>query len=229
MKIRFLQLSNWLLAGLMGIFGLQACHSQKKLAESENKKVEDNYKSPPEAMYGGPEIDYQSGKDSGNVMPPRMYGGPVQDYNRQQNQSKTPPKTEPREPQVTVYGVPTVNYSVKGKVVDSQGRPIKGLKVVMVSGDIDPNNLPDNGYWQERLKEMSDTTDAKGTFEVHATDRPGEQQRVLVVDVDGKKNGSFKPQLVDVEFKDDDKAPESSSRWMMGAMKGEVTVKMKRK
>ena len=62
MKIKFLKLKSWLLAGVMGALGLSSCHCNKQLAEPEEPET--------------PEV-----KDRGDVpctafTPPRVAVGP---------------------------------------------------------------------------------------------------------------------------------------------------------
>ena len=208
MKIKYLKLKNWLLVSVMSLFGLSACKCHKQVV-SDNPK-DGNIEAPD------------------TVMRP-MYGVPATDYRQQVEQPVAPKVVEqepPREPQVTVYGVPTVDYAVKGRVVDPAGKPVKGVQVMLINSEIDPENLPESPYWDEQLKRIADTTDAQGNFEVCNTDRPWEQVRVMVRDIDGAKNGKFENQVLDVEFGE----PEGGSgNWKLGERKAEVTVKMKRK
>ena len=219
MKIKYLKLKNWLLLSAMSLLGLEACHCHKQVIDNDSKIQPDpGMEHVAVPMYGVPMDNFQN-----RVVPPESDG--IGEVKVEQPQ--------PNDPQVTVYGVPTVDFAVKGKVLDGRGRPVKGAQVVLVNSDIDPENLPTNEYWQERLKEIADTTDALGTFEVRTTDRPWEQVRVLVRDVDGKKNGWYQDQLVDVSFgdqvpnKDNDGGP--MSKWRQGVKHAEVTVKLKNK
>lgn len=206
----------------MGLLGLSACRHSKDIANDGDKG-----KDPkgfdheiPAVMYGVPERDLsttvistESEKDT--VVP---------------DKSKHVDQVGPREPQVTVYGVPTVDFCVKGRVTDANGKPVKGLQVMMVDSRIDPEYLPDNEYWRGELARMSDTTDANGAFEVNGSDRPWEKIRVLVRDIDGAKNGSFQQQLVDVDFGDPERAGDKPiSKWKLGTKTAEIAVKMKRK
>ena len=213
MKIRYLKFKNWLIMSVMGLLGLNACHSQKRVAKGD--VVTETLIVEPDpnryvVMYGVPSTDY---KVDSAVSP---------------QDPKRPTSPEPREPQVTVYGVPTCDFTVKGRVVDSKGRPVKGVQVALVNSEIDIDNLPDTPHWMERLATMSDTTDAQGNFEVHTSDRPWENQRLMVNDIDGAKNGDFQNQLLDVEFEDSD-VERKGTAWRVGAKKAEVTVKMKYK
>ena len=225
MKIRYLKLKNWLMLSVMGLLGLSACSSNKGIAKSEGDKPKE-----------------PTGVDQPAAVP--MYGVPPRtlqtiDSDVADNQQGTPDTTakppknvvppQAREPQVTVYGVPTVDFCVTGRVVDAAGKPVKGLMVTLVDSRIDPDNLPDNEYWNAELARMSDTSDAKGTFEVRGTDRPWEEMRVLVRDIDGTKNGSFQSQLVDVKFGEPESGDKPVSKWKLGEKKAEVTIKMKRK
>lgn len=131
---------------------------------------------------------------------------------------------------MAVYGVPTVDFCVKGRVTDANGKPVKGLQVILVDSRIDPDNLPETPYWVEELSRQSDTTDAQGNFEVKGSDRPWEQMRVLVTDIDGAKNGgSFQTQLVDVQFGEPEDGNKPVSKWNLGVKNAEVAIKMKRK
>ena len=167
-----------------------------------------------------------------------MYGVQTRDYRVEtlDNGSKAQtdpaePKSQPqpREPQVTVYGVPTVDFAVKGRVVDGKGKPVKGLQVMLVNSEIDTDNLPDSPYWEQQLKRISDTTDAEGNFDVRTSDRPWEKVRVMVTDIDGSKNGNFEKKIVDVDFGDPEPTGGSVSSWKLGVKKAEVTVKVERK
>ena len=220
MKIKYLQLKNWLLLSVMGLFGLTACHSQKDLTKDGGKDPNGVDVSEPILMYGAPTSDLKADT--------------VKLAERNADPMPTPKivfeQTQPREPQVAVYGVPTVDFCVKGRVTDANGKPVKGLQVILVDSRIDPDNLPETPYWVEELSRQSDTTDAQGNFEVKGSDRPWEQMRVLVTDIDGAKNGgSFQTQLVDVQFGEPEDGNKPVSKWNLGVKNAEVAIKMKRK
>ena len=208
MKIRYLKLKNWLLLSAMSLLGLSACHSHKDAAKSEVNKDKET-----------------PGFDSRQVI--AMYGVPARDMRTETGEVNEQP--QPREAQVTVYGVPTVDFAVKGRVVDANGKPVKGLRVTLINSDIDPDNLPDTPHWKEQMARVSDTTDAEGNFNVRTTDRPWEKVRVLVTDIDGKENGNFEQQLLDVEFGEPVQGNKPVSSWNLGEKNAEVTVKMKDK
>jgi putative lipoprotein (rSAM/lipoprotein system) len=214
MKIKYLKLKNWLLVSVMSLFGLSACHCNKQVSTSDdgNKHME--------------------GRDSRENLVKPMYGVPTTDYRLQNGQPFEPKVVEqepPREPQVTVYGVPTVDFAVKGRVVDDKGKPVKGLQVMLVNSEIDTDNLPDSPYWKEQLKRISDTTDAEGAFAVRTTDRPWEKVRVMVSDIDGDENGNIDKKIVDVDFGEPEPTGGPVSSWKLGEKKAEVTVRVERK
>ncbi len=216
MKIKYLKLKNWLLVSAMSLFGLSACNCHKEAAkavDNDNNRERSGVDNRAVPMYGVPASNYRVEALEGDSKPQSDPSDP-----------KTQP--EPREPQVTVYGVPTVDFAVKGRVVDGKGKPVKGLQVMLVNSEIDTDNLPDSPYWEEQLKRISDTTDAEGNFDVRTTDRPWEQVRVMIRDIDGAKNGTYEKKVVDVEFGE----PEGGrDRFRMGEKKAEVTVKVERK
>lgn len=219
MKIRYLKFKNWLIVTAMSILGLTACRHSKEMAAGdkgtkEPHRIDENVLVP---MYGVPQREYA---DSNAV---------TQSPADSQQPAPTVVPPQPREPQVTVYGVPTVDFCVKGRVTDPNGKPVKGMQVILIDSRIDPDNLPDNEYWKSEMRRMSDTTDEKGNFEVNGSDRPWETMRVLVRDIDGSKNGSFQNQLVDVQFGDPENGDKPVSQWNLGTKNAEVAIKMKRK
>ena len=210
MKIKYIKLQNWLIAGVMSLFGLSACHSHKDVIESDNKPIEGKTikdREPAKLMYGGPERDYNVLKavENKNVV------------------------VEPREPQVTVYGVPTADFAIKGRVVNSSGKPIKGLQVALLNRDFPEDAIPPKEEWNDSfVREVSDTTDANGAFEIRANcRRPWDEMKVLVRDIDGAKNGKYQQQMVDVEFGEPKSDDESGNKWRQGVKYAEITVKMK--
>ena len=217
MKIKYLKLKNWLIVTAMGILGLSACRHGKDLAnDGRREKIgKSDDQELPALMYGVREL----------VKKDTVVNVLIKKDSIAVGSNKNNP-VEAREPQVTVYGVPTVDFCVKGRVTDASGKPIKGLHVMLIDSRIDTDNLPDNSYWRTELARMSDTTDATGSFEVNGSDRPWEKIRVMVRDIDGAKNGTFERELVDVEFGE----PEGgTSRWNLGTKTAEIVVKMKRK
>ena len=162
MKRRYLTLKNWLLATLLGAFGLGACHSAKPAAATTP--------TPP------PDDD------------------PVTE------------QPKPRDPVVLMYGVPTMNFVVQGRVVDEQGQPVKGMQVVLLNRNVDltPDNMQDdNPYAQEYIRNSSDTTDADGRYRVSTTDTPASRGQLIVRDIDGPRNGSYRSQLLDIHYDSD--------------------------
>ncbi|MBP9990189.1 MAG: radical SAM-associated putative lipoprotein [Bacteroidales bacterium] len=143
------------------------------------------------------------------------------------------PETQPRprSEMALMYGVPTVDYVVKGKVLKADGKPVKGLQVVLVNNNIDltADTIYGNDEYVERyLQKSSDTTAADGTFEVKSSDMPSGKQRILVRDVDGKRHGNIQNELIDVEF-DMDNVGGQRSGWRLGTAEKEMTITVKEK
>ena len=129
-----------------------------------------------------------------------------------------------------MYGVPTMDFVLKGRVIDSKGVGVEGMQVILVNGTIDitPDNMHlDNKYVLEYIRESSDTTDAEGYFSCHMKDFPKDSQNVIVRDVDGKKNGAFVDQMVEVNFAD---GVQSGTRkgWYQGTRTKDVDITVKR-
>lgn len=223
MKIKYLKLKNWLLASLMGTLGLSACCSQKEVVSDKRDTINNTSRELDEQhvkLYGVPVRDFEADR-----IPPDTNSSKV----KPQPQYEQQPDVEPREPQVTVYGVPTVNYRLKGRVVNSNGAPIKGLQVALLNSDYSPNIPADDEGWNQFLADIADTTDAQGQFTVQSTDRPWSKLNLIVRDVDGAKNGAYSNQVIGVEFGEAKPDNEAVSKWKLGTSEAEITVKMKRK
>ena len=89
------------------------------------------------------------------------------------------------------YGMPHTNYKLLGDVSDTQGKPIKGIRVIFA-----PYGNPTEMHW------VNDTlyTDDKGHFELDKAKCEygwvDDSITFLAEDVDGKENGSFKSKEV---------------------------------
>lgn len=219
MKIKYLKFKNWVLVSLMGMLGMQACHSHKKVTEGNLINIDEPSPRPEREryveMYGVPAREYRV--------------NPVVDEDSTMTNDGKGNNTFHNDEPVLMYGVPTVDFMVKGRVVDEKGKPIKGVQVMLLNSDVDADNLPETEHWKARLREVSDTTDADGNFEVRTSDRPWETVRVMARDIDGKANGLYESTVVEPEFIDAEKADRPMSQWKLGEKKAEVTVKMKKK
>lgn len=109
--------------------------------------------------------------------------------------------------QVAEYGVPVMEYVVKGKVTDANtGNPIKGIQVTS-----------DDGY------EPTLTTEA-GDFECNGGGMPDEKVKLTFTDIDGEENGLYDPQEMEVSVK---KVGDGSGGWYYGIYVAEdVLVKL---
>lgn len=138
----------------------------------------------------------------------------------------TPGKVSDRGEAAVMYGVPTMDFVVNGTVRNEQGKPVKGLQVVLVNQnlDIDPEQMhEDNPYVLNYLKRASDTTDAQGVYECHTTDVPVESQQIIVRDIDGKANGSYESQMFEVKFTEGDQTT-TRQGWNMGTREKKVDI-----
>ena len=130
-----------------------------------------------------------------------------------------------------MYGVPTMDFVVKGRVINEQGSPVKGMQVILVNQTVDiaPDRMDlDNPYVQDYIERASDTTDAQGVFECHVKDVPVDVQRVIVRDIDGKTNGSYEDQMVDILFTEADQSGERKG-WYMGKRIKDVDITVSKK
>lgn len=140
-------------------------------------------------------------------------------------------RPRPRDEIAVMYGVPTMNFTIKGKVLDEAGQPVKGAQVVLVNQtvDIEPDRMEeDNPYVMDYLRGASDTTDAAGSFQAAVRDVPVDVQRVIVRDIDGEANGSFANQMFEVKFTEGDQTRPGKG-WDRGDRVKEITVRVEKK
>lgn len=133
---------------------------------------------------------------------------------------------KPRNEVALMYGVPTMDFVVKGRVIDAQGKPVEGMQVVLLNSsiDIDPEHMmEDNKNVQSYLHEVADTTNAQGEFRTHVTDVPQETQRLMIRDVDGQKNGHYESQMLEVRFTAEDQKGERQG-WHQGSREKDVDI-----
>lgn len=212
MKIRFKRLQNWLLMGLMGLLGFTGCRSAKEATEAtapDDGTAKERPRNEVMLMYGAIPRDF-SDKDA---------------VKSEDLRDKIDTTMRGRKEIPVMYGVPTVNYVLKGRVVDAKGAPVKGAQVVLLNNnvDIEPGSMPQTDYVRNYVRRSSDTTADDGTFRCATTDMPERDMRVLVRDIDGAKNGTIKESMVEVSYKD--AKVEGERRGMLiGTAEKEVTV-----
>lgn len=137
-----------------------------------------------------------------------------------------------REEIVLMYGVPTMNYTVRGYVHDPSGHPVSNIELNLLEAGLeatpdtifgDPTNI------RQYLEETSVHTDGDGRFEVHQSGLPQQNLRLLVRDTDGKQNGSFRNQIVEIEVSSSDVDRKQAQGWNLGNYNKEVDIQLQPK
>ena len=108
-------------------------------------------------------------------------------------------------PPLDMYGSPTVDFMVKGKVTDSEGTPIKGIVISSKRGLSD---------------DLSAVTDEKGEFVTNKIKEFGVMGTLVFTDVDGAENGGD----FETYEKDLSKFPQTQVKEGEGWYKGEYEV-----
>lgn len=131
-----------------------------------------------------------------------------------------------------MYGVPSMNYMIRGQVRDADGRPVRDIRVNMLEhgmevkdGELqgDPENI------RRYLENTSVRTDDEGRFTILNNGMPQQQVRLLVRDVDGKVNGDFSNQVVDMTVEAADVDRSDANGWYQGTYNKEVKIKLENK
>lgn len=85
-----------------------------------------------------------------------------------------------------MYGTPWADYEVKGKVLDADGEPIKGVKVSLI----------ENQYYSQSTQSLEN-----GVFKVSLQTIPFEHLQLTAEDVDGAENGGeFEDKTIELDF-----------------------------
>lgn len=140
------------------------------------------------------------------------------------------PVVAPRPEVMAMYGVPTVDYRVRGKVLNEDGDPVKGIQVVLVNNTInaDADTIYGNvNHINEYIQVASDTTDVKGEFETSVKDMPSESIRLLVRDRDGELNGLYENVLMEIPISQED-IKDNGHGWFLGTAEKNVSVKLRK-
>ena len=114
---------------------------------------------------------------------------------------------------VCEYGTPTVDFTVKGRVTDTQGKPIKGI--VVSSKDV---------YGLDAV------TGEDGHFATKTIPAVGIHGTLLFTDIDGVENGGeFETLTVDINTLPETKVAEGDGGWYGGEYEVTADVKLKEK
>ena len=124
-----------------------------------------------------------------------------------------------------MYGTPTAQYSVKGRVTDEKGNSIQGLQVILGKRYYDNSGVI---YDQHYYLIDTLTTDSNGVYQYDSGKAfPVENLQVDVNDIDGTAGGgefnSATTVIKNIEYK-------GGSNWYVGKADIEVpTFKLKKK
>ena len=90
-----------------------------------------------------------------------------------------------------MYGTPLADYEIKGKVLDADGDPIKGIKVEVQTYVAGPEPIP-----IIRKFSLDD-----GTYDASVQTFPVSKLRLVAQDIDGAENGGeFEEKTVELDF-----------------------------
>ncbi len=111
------------------------------------------------------------------------------------------------------YGTPSVDYQVKGQVTDTEGKPIKGIQVIVENqyGGVVNDQGEYIGY--------ADTlhTDTEGNFESHKIHAVGIGGKIHFKDIDNEENGgSFSEDSVAMDSLEKRQVAKGDGHWYQG-------------
>jgi len=142
------------------------------------------------------------------------------------------PEVKEREEIRLMYGVPTMNFHIRGQVMDADGKPVKDIRVNMLERGMEVKDGELQGD-PERVQQWLDrsavTTDSLGRFEIKESGIPQEEVRLMVRDVDGAENGEYKNQLYETKVQRVDVDREGADGWNQGTFMKRVDIKLESK
>lgn len=150
------------------------------------------------------------------------------------------PEPEPEAPAVQdrgemrlMYGVPTMNYMIRGQVKDAKGKPVRDIRVNMLERNMettaDGSLVGDPEAIDRWLQGTEVRTDKKGRFTIETSGLPQEEVRLMVRDVDGKENGEHRNRVVEMQVTPDDVDRSNAGGWNQGTFSKDVKIKLESK
>ncbi len=142
------------------------------------------------------------------------------------------PPVRDQEPIRLMYGVPSMNFMIRGQVKDAGGRPVRDIRVNMLERGMEVTDGELQGEPENVKHYLENTavrTDDEGRFTIQNSGLPQEQVRLLVRDVDGMENGQFRNQVVDMKVEADDVDRSDASGMYQGTYNKEVKIKLENK
>ena len=131
-----------------------------------------------------------------------------------------------------MYGVPTMDFQIRGQVKDAQGKPVKDIRINMLERNMEVKDGELQGDPEAINNWLQNTevkTDNKGRFEIKNSGIPQEQVRLMVRDTDGKENGEFKNRMVEMQVTPDDVDKSNAGGWNQGTFNKQVDIKLEKK
>lgn len=139
------------------------------------------------------------------------------------------PPVQDQEPARLMYGVPSMNFMIRGQVKDASGRPVRDIRVNMLERGMEVKHgvlQGDSESVQRYLDHTSVLTDDEGRFTIQNSGLPQQQVRLMVRDVDGQENGNFRDQVLELEVTSEDMDRTGYNGWYQGTFNKEVKIKL---
>ena len=146
-----------------------------------------------------------------------------------------PEKESPRLPRQrseirVMYGVPTMNYMVRGQVHNKKGEPLGNISINMLEPNMHTAGdslLGDPELVRRYLENTEIRTDADGQFTINVNGgQPQEQVRILVRDVDGKDNGAYSNKIVKIAVTPENLDRSDANSWHQGTLRQDLDIEL---
>ena len=131
-----------------------------------------------------------------------------------------------------MYGVPTMNYMIRGQVRGADDKPLRDIRVNMLECGMEVTDgelQGDPDRVKQWLEGTSVATDNHGHFVIQTSGIPQEQVRLLVRDADGRLNGEYRNQVVEIDVNGDNIDRTEAAGWHQGTFHKEVGIRLENK
>lgn len=142
------------------------------------------------------------------------------------------PVARPDEPVRLMYGVPTMDFQLRGEVRNPQGKPIRNVRINMLERNMELQGTQLQGDPEAIDRWLQGTevsTDSEGRFELKSSGLPQDTVRLLIRDADGKENGTYQDRVVVMPVDRKDVDATKAGGWYQGTFNKEISIELEKK
>ena len=140
---------------------------------------------------------------------------------------KMEPRVPIRDEIILMYGVPTANFQIKGKVTDRNGKPVEGAQILWLDRGMEatPDSIEGSPESvRNYIQQNAVHSGSDGSFSLSSKNLPTDTIRLQVRDTDGQRNKKYKSQLKSIPVSKEEY--KEGKGWFTGKVDKSVTIQM---